>query len=404
MPVFLNGATYRPTRPWVKYTNIYGVRYYATNTTNGECLRLHDAVGKTAVAQITSQEGYSDFDAIGPWASMTMVNVIGQDITANQGEDTFKLDGSNGDVKVKIPKFYFKLDVTTEYTDYFVSLTKFEGFSCSPAHYNFEAGEELDAIYVDRYVLDSAYVSRSKVTSSTHVKPTARTNITAKGAGHFQFDQMLAFVLQVLYLVEYADTNSVKQLGKGKVSTSAIVNGGTDAMLFHSGCISNDGASAMQYRYIENLYMGRSFHMDGINRTQNSYEFSMDYSVMRSKYADRTTMTMPATYSEAFKLGSVIANNVDKSSYYSDFVYNKDYNFIRAPKLSDLTGNGNNKYCGTLRHYGVGSSFNYTYSFGSTETAGNINDSSLFSYCAYIIQSASPCLIRGQWLPNYKIL
>ncbi|MGI6533892.1 MAG: hypothetical protein ACOX23_04670 [Peptococcia bacterium] len=62
--------------------------------------RLGDAEGKTAGA---------DFNDFAPWSGMKLCNVADDGtITAYIGDGGFKRDGSNGQVMVKIPKFYYK--------------------------------------------------------------------------------------------------------------------------------------------------------------------------------------------------------------------------------------------------------------------------------------------------------
>ena len=74
------------------------------------------------------------------------------------------------------------------------------------------------------------------------------------------------FVLQMLYLVEYADYDVQAKLGMGVVNTSGtVIMGGTDELGMNSGCLVNDGAHSMIYRGIEDIFGNVSEFIDGIN-------------------------------------------------------------------------------------------------------------------------------------------
>lgn len=73
-------------------------------------------------------------------------------------------------------------------------------------------------------------------------------------------------MLQILYLVEYANYNSQDMLGFGNCNTSAAINsGGCDSLGMKSGCISNDKAHAVIYRGVENIFGNIYQWCDGIN-------------------------------------------------------------------------------------------------------------------------------------------
>ena len=59
------------------------------------------------------------------------------------------------------------------------------------------------------------------------------------------------YVLQMLYLVEYADYDSQSKLGQGITNPGDEVTinmGGTDSLGMQSGCLANDGKTSIIYR------------------------------------------------------------------------------------------------------------------------------------------------------------
>ena len=74
------------------------------------------------------------------------------------------------------------------------------------------------------------------------------------------------YVLQMLYLVEYADYDSQTKLGLGVTNGSdGAILGGTDELGMKSGCSANDGAHSIIYRGIEDIYGNTVDFLDGIN-------------------------------------------------------------------------------------------------------------------------------------------
>ena len=74
------------------------------------CERLGDAVGLTANAhEGSTQSVRNDFDNIYSWSGIKTCNIDADgNVLAYLGEPSFARDGTNGDVVVEIPKFYYK--------------------------------------------------------------------------------------------------------------------------------------------------------------------------------------------------------------------------------------------------------------------------------------------------------
>lgn len=78
--------------------------------------------------------GRSAFDTWLPWAAMRRCNVSGAGaVLAYYGDAAYKEDGSNGQVMVEIPKFYYKVLVGTDTFQWHVSPIPLPGFKVHPA-------------------------------------------------------------------------------------------------------------------------------------------------------------------------------------------------------------------------------------------------------------------------------
>ncbi|MDD3231653.1 MAG: hypothetical protein PHE09_20965, partial [Oscillospiraceae bacterium] len=98
----------------------YGVRWHK-NQSSPTLERLYDSAGFTFSATNGSTTGSSDFDGKPIYKDMKLCNVQNGAVTAYEGEAGFIRDGTNGDVCVEIPKFYYQVTDTTDYRDYVIS-------------------------------------------------------------------------------------------------------------------------------------------------------------------------------------------------------------------------------------------------------------------------------------------
>jgi len=241
-----------------KSTTIYGIKRELSSSSS-TWTRTDGGVNKTANATHDGSSATNDFDSIYPWSEIKTVN-LANDGTVNAilGDSSFKWDGSNGEVMTYIPSFWYKRwqDSTYEYMQ--ISQSEFSGASYSKG------------FYIGRYTTSSGAHSKSGVASQVSTNITNfRTQATAKGTGWQQMDYHY-FLLQLLYLVEYADGNSQSKLGQGVCSVSAQVNSGAlDSLGMKSGCLANVGATSVIYRGIENIFGNIWQFVDGLNIKDN---------------------------------------------------------------------------------------------------------------------------------------
>ena len=206
--------------------DVYGVKW---STTDFDDLgtRILEAVGKTARIGIGNQNGASDFDNIYPWSEMKRCNINkninGATIVTFEGEDGFELDGTNGDVFVRIPKFKYKRYVEDGY-EYVV-------IGDGVVHPAFiEDGIELDEIFIAAFEAsktgdpysdaegngDGKIYSKAGVIPANNITASSFLSMaTAKGKGYSLYDNRCVDMLWCLMAVEFGCRNSNQILGWG---------------------------------------------------------------------------------------------------------------------------------------------------------------------------------------------
>ena len=247
--------------------NTAGAEWTAAPLT--QMVRLGTTANKTAG---------SDFDSIYPWSEMKLCNVSDSgEITAYIGDSGFKRDGTNGQVMVKIPKFYYRhvYGEAAKKHQFWISEHPISGFKLHPAF--IRAGVEKDYILMGAY---KASFGRNQantadaLASVSGVFPAVSQNIgqfrtlaEGRGTKWTQADALTRNAVALLYLVEYADTDSQSAIGAGVTdSTAAIASGGCDYLNGASGnAVGDVGTVSVSYRGLEDLWGNVWEFVDGIN-------------------------------------------------------------------------------------------------------------------------------------------
>ena len=221
--------------------------------------------------------GTSPFDKYMPWKGMEEYNIVKSVVGVKQGEQGFS---RTNDTVVLIPEFYYKVvdDAANKKRYYYVSSMKISGFEKHPG----------SGRYVGRYNTGSGHVSRTGKSPLVSItRASARSGAKSKGSGWYEYDYASWCAIGLLYIVEYADWNTQSKIGKGYSSgSSAISSGGTDSMTYHTGRASGtDGATAVQYRHIENPWGNVFDWVDGVNFNGSTVYVCTD----PAKYADDTS-------------------------------------------------------------------------------------------------------------------
>ena len=229
------------------------------------------------VPAVGESNGTSPFDEYMPWKCMEEYNIVNGTVGAKRGEPGFS---RANDTVVLIPEFYYKVvdDAANKKRYYYVSSMKISGFEKHPG----------SGRYVGRYNTGSGHVSRTGKSPLVSItRASARSGAKSKGSGWYEYDYASWCAIGLLYIIEYADWNTQSKIGKGYSSgSSAISSGGTDSMTYHTGRASGtDGATAVQYRHIENPWGNVFDWVDGVNFNGSTVYVCTD----PAKYADDTS-------------------------------------------------------------------------------------------------------------------
>lgn len=286
---------------FVGYTDkdIYGVE---VDFKNRKFTRLAGAVSMTPGAA---------FDAVKAFGGRKRCNVANDGtVNAYYGEAGYSETGSNGQVMVEQPKFYYKVvPLELEKVEggkgfhmrkvrYYVSDTKKAGFKLHPAF--IQDGVEKNFIYLSAYegstfdtdagvynTTDAQTVdwTNDLLASIAGAKPTSgltqggatrngfRTIAAKRGAGWSQQTVQAATATELLFLVEYASFNMQSKIGVGVTNKT---DNGTTSMTEITGYTANlgnatgsvnnpDGWNIVTYRGEENFFGNIWKWIDGIN-------------------------------------------------------------------------------------------------------------------------------------------
>ncbi len=269
---------------------IYGVKRNI-NSTSTVWERINDSVGLVANAvKPDNTNPKNDFDNLYPWSDIKSYNynATTKEITAWIGDSNFKFDGTNGEVLTYIPGFYYKREVVDEVEYQYISNCIQPGYSYSEP---FSVGRYKISgiVYDDSKNVDfensMAHSKNGSYIGCYLTREDFRKIIKKLGNEFSQMDYH-RFLLQMLYLVEYADYDSQKLLGLGSVNMYLVSTGGTDELGMKSGCLVDDTQHSMIYRGIEDIY-GNGFELlDGINMKDYQAYINYDYTTYESDVFD----------------------------------------------------------------------------------------------------------------------
>ncbi|MFA7360769.1 MAG: hypothetical protein WC139_07005 [Candidatus Kapaibacterium sp.] len=215
-------------------------------------------------------------------------------LTANG--DTSKLNGTDGQVVVDIPLFYYQYSKSGEEFEWNISTQAIDGFEPHPLFVD-SAGNVMQHYYIGAFqgvlydssaaaYLDSShasiYAAGDKLSSVTGRKPSTyetiieyRAAAVKRGTGWHQFNAEALSALQLLFVTEYASFNSQTMVGAGNTKFSAwnytldiAVTGKSLALGNFSGGASTTGGNDsdyVSYRGVEDLWGNLYMFVDGVN-------------------------------------------------------------------------------------------------------------------------------------------
>lgn len=221
--------------------------------------------------------GSSPFDSYAPWSGMKECNLDASGtVTAWKGDSSFAR--TNNYTMVFVPEFYVaaKRNGTKQY--FYVSDKPKTGMTKHPG-----SGK-----YVGRYHMNSNGYSATGYSPYVNMtRATARSKAKSVGSKFHLYDFATYCAIIWLYIIEFADWNCQSKIGRGYVDgrINALNSGNTDSMTYHTGRASGtDGKTAVQYRWIENLWGNVCQWVDGFNANGTTAYYCTD----PSKYADDT--------------------------------------------------------------------------------------------------------------------
>lgn len=230
---------------------IYGVEWDWENGNSSKGVRTDAAVGfGDPSPAVSSGTGSSPFDGLMPWAGMVK-------------------ETRAGGVEVKEPKYWFKWTKTGKKLKLQIADGPVEGFHVDPV--NMDRGDglgELDFSYIGRYHCASGtYKSEpNKGQKGAVPRSEARTAIHGLGADFWQIDFAQFWYVGMLLLVEFADWDGQKTIGRGcSAANRGSNNGVTDIMQYHTGttAANRDTYGFTQYRNIEGWWDNVYDWLDG---------------------------------------------------------------------------------------------------------------------------------------------
>lgn len=205
--------------------HIYGIKRKITDlsgniNTSTAWTKIYDNEGLVAEAQKgTNTSVRNDYDNLYPWNKIISLNydTTNKKVNAYYGDDTFAFDGSNGEVLTRIPKMWIKRLFPVQEEDGYYEYRLI-------ADFELQDFIQIDQFEVGRYKI---YTDSNNIAHSySGMVPKYNTNIKnfkqyATNLGEdFCLVDWRRFVIETLYLVEYADNNSQSKLGNGIQSYS----------------------------------------------------------------------------------------------------------------------------------------------------------------------------------------
>ena len=188
--------------------HVYGVKRKISSNSSSSWTSTDDAVGLVANATKNGGTVQNDFDKLSPWKDIISFNL---DLTTGRkkayyGDPDFKFDGSNGDVYTHIPDIYYKVWQEDDYDYIQIADYAKTGFT------------KCNAFDIQRYhtgLVDNVLHSYSGLVPAYNKSIVSfRTAAEALGNDYCLMDWRY-FIIQLLYLVEYADYNTQSKLGNG---------------------------------------------------------------------------------------------------------------------------------------------------------------------------------------------
>lgn len=242
-----------------------------------------------AERQALMKDVYNDFDNLYPWSDIITYNydTKNKKITAFYGEPGFKFDGTNGEVLTRIPEFWFKREVKGDYEYIYISDYNRAGYKHSKEFSVGRYGISIDAE-------GNAHSISGTIPAYNKTIAAFRTLATAVGEGFCQMDTRY-FILQLLYLVEYADYNSQSKLGRG---VSEWFN--------QKALIAENNVNRIIVANSSNMYVGRNVSIGATDAWNNSV--ASERTITKIEEFSNGSVTGKAVYFDGAAVNIAVGN------------------------------------------------------------------------------------------------
>ena len=238
------------------------------------------------------------------------------------------INGTDGNVMVEIPKFWYKYEHVSGVHKWSISDSNHDpDYEVHPAF--IRGGVEKDYRYYPAYEgfnLSGKLISGSGRTPTVNqTRAQFRILAAANGAGWSQIDWNLLVAVQLLYLTEYADFNSQAMIGRGNDADSdyTMTTGGSNS-IGNASSLSTNNNTWMSYRGIENWYASMFKFIDGVNVQERKYFINSN----------------PATFADDVFTGNYVDSGITSvatNGYVSNLVPSKKGFVASAVAGSDST-------------------------------------------------------------------
>ena len=238
------------------------------------------------------------------------------------------INGTDGNVMVEIPKFWYKYEHVSGVHKWSITDGNHDpDYEVHPAF--IRGGVEKDYRYYPAYGgfnLSGKLISGSgRIPTVSQTRAQFRILAAANGAGWSQIDWNLLVAVQLLYLTEYADFNSQAMIGRGNDAGSdyTMTTGGSDS-IGNASSLSTNNDTWMSYRGIENWYASMFKFIDGVNVQERKYFINSN----------------PATFADDVFTGGYVDSGITSvatSGYVSNLVPSKKGFVASAVAGSDST-------------------------------------------------------------------
>lgn len=200
----------------------YGVKFGGSANSGATVQRLYNAFGLTANVGTDTETATNDFDNIYPWSGRKRCCGYWDEngsfvVNAYEGEPGYTTDGSNGEIWVETPLFYYKHTYGDDGSEEIVITSHpIGGFEPSPIHINAD-GSLSQKAYTAAYpmaVVDNKPTSRSGVYTPIMSLNSGMTNARLMGEKYTTTTTAEQYVKCLLMWVEFA-TRDIQTKMKG---------------------------------------------------------------------------------------------------------------------------------------------------------------------------------------------